>query len=67
MRELVPNCDPDGVYSVKRTCMELGVCHKTFMRYRAKGLIEPLNPGNRRRPVFSGRAIIECWNKLTKI
>ena len=67
MRELKPKCDPDGVYSVKRACVELGVCHKTFMRYRAKGLIAPLNPDNRRRPVFSGASIIECWNKLTKI
>ena len=25
MRELVPTCDPEGVYSVKRTCAELGV------------------------------------------
>lgn len=67
MKELAPKCDPNGVYSVKRVCMELGVCHKTFMRYRVKGLIQPLNPGNSRRPVFSGQAIIECWNKLIKI
>lgn len=25
MKELKPTCDPDGVYSVKRTCAELGV------------------------------------------
>ncbi len=67
MRELEPKCDPEGVYSVKRTCVELGICHKTFLKYRAKGLIKPLNPGNSRRPVFSGKSIIECWKKLTTI
>lgn len=67
MRELVPKCNPDGVYSVKRACAELGVSHKTFLKYRAMGLITPLNPGNLHRPVFSGRAIIDCWNKLTMI
>ena len=67
MRELEPKCDPEGVYSVKRTCVELGICHKTFLKYRAKGLIKPLNPGNMRRPVFSGRSIIECWKKLTTL
>ncbi len=67
MREFEPTCHPDGVYSVKRACMELGVCHKTFLKYRTQGLIEPLNPGNSRRPVFSGRSIIECWKKLTTI
>ena len=67
MKELEPKCDPEGVYSVKRACMELGVCHKTFLKYRNNGLIEPLNPGNSRRPVFSGKSIIECWKKLTTI
>lgn len=28
MKELKPTCDPEGVYSVKRTCAELGVSHK---------------------------------------
>lgn len=67
MKELEPNCAPEGVYSVKRTCLELGICHKTFLKYRAKGFIKPLNPGNSRRPVFSGKSIIECWKKLTTI
>ena len=30
MKELRPTCDSDGVYSVKRTCAELGVSHKTL-------------------------------------
>ncbi len=67
MNELRPRCDPDGVYSVKRACAELGICHKTFVKYRLKGLIGPLNPENKNRPKFSGQAIIDCWNLLKTI
>ncbi len=67
MTELRPKCNPDGVYSVKRACAELGICHKTFIKYRLMGLIVPLNPGNTRRPKFSGQAIIDCWTRLTTI
>lgn len=49
MRELVPTCDPEGVYSVKRTCAELGVSYKTLRKYKASGLIKPLNPDNASR------------------
>ena len=37
MRELVPTCDPEGVYSVKRTCAELGVSYKTLRKYKSSG------------------------------
>ncbi len=67
MTELPPKCDPEGIYSVKRACAELGVCHKTFIKYKAFGLIAPENPDNARRPKYSGKAIIDCWHKVTKI
>lgn len=67
MTELQPKCNPDGVYSVKRACAELGVSFKTFDKYRMMGLIAPLNPCNRTRPKYSGQSIIDCWNKLTRI
>lgn len=54
MRELVPTCDPEGVYSVKRTCAELGVSHKTLKKYKENGYIKPLNPDNASRPKYSG-------------
>ena len=41
MKELKPTCDPDGVYSVKRTCAELGVSYKTLRKYRDNGYIKP--------------------------
>ena len=53
MKELKPTCDPDGVYSVKRTCAELGVSHKTLRKYRDNGYIRPLNPQNLSRPEYS--------------
>lgn len=62
-----PTCDPDGAYSVKRTCAELGVSYKTLRKYREYGYITPLNPGNIVRPLFSGQSIIRCWEILTKI
>ena len=65
MRELVPTCDPEGVYSVKRTCAELGVSYKTLRKYKASGLIKPLNPDNASRPKYSGQSIIDCWKLLT--
>ena len=37
MIEIRPKCDPDGVFSVKRTCAELGVCHKTLRKLRRMG------------------------------
>ena len=84
MRELVPTCDPEGVYSVKRTCAELGVSYKrvysvkrtcaelgvsykTLRKYKASGLIKPLNPDNASRPKYSGQSIIDCWKLLTTL
>ena len=62
MRELVPTCDPEGVYSVKRTCAELGVSYKTLKKYKESGYIKPLN-----RPKYSGQSIIDCWKLLTTL
>ncbi len=67
MTELQPKCNPEGIYSVKRACVELGVCHRTFMKYRVKGLIEPINPENVVRPKFTGQSIIDCWKRLAKL
>ena len=67
MKETRPTCDPNGVYSVKRTCAELGVSHKTLMKYRKSGYITPLNPGNIFRPKYSGESIINCWDRLIRV
>lgn len=67
MKELKPVCDPNGVYSVKRTCAELGISHKTLRKYRENGYIEPVNPDNVRRPKYSGKSIIDCWEKLIRL
>ena len=67
MKEIKPTCDPNGVYSVKRTCAELGISNKTLRKYRLNGYIQPLNPNNNYRPKYSGQSIIECWNILTTL
>lgn len=67
MIETRPTCDPEGVFSVKRTCAELGVCHKTLRKLRSLGLIEPVNPDNRARLKYTGRAIIDCWDKASRL
>lgn len=67
MKEQKPTCDPDGIYSVKRTCAELGVSHKTLRKYRQSGYISPVNPDNIHRPRYSGRSIIDCWMKVTSL
>ena len=67
MRELKPTCNPNGVYSVKRTCAELGISHKTLRKYRENGYIEPVNPNNIHRPKYSGKSIIDCWEKLIRL
>lgn len=67
MKETKPTCNPEGVYSVKRACAELGVSHKTFSKYRQCGYIKPLNPNNTYRPKYSGQSIIDCWNILCTI
>lgn len=64
MKENKPQCSPEGVYSVKRTCLELGICRNTLLKYRAYGYIKPLNPDNHIRPKYSGKSIIDCWNLL---
>ena len=63
-KELKPTCDPNGVYSVKRTCAELGISHKTLRKYRERGYIRPINPDNVCRPKYLGQSIIDCWNIL---
>ena len=67
MKEIKPTCDPNGVYSVKRTCAELGISNKTLRKYRLHGYIQPLDPNNPYRPKYSGQSIIECWNILTTL
>lgn len=41
MNESRPTVDPLGVYTVKRTCAELGICYKTLRKYRMNGYIQP--------------------------
>ena len=67
MKEIRPAWDPNGVYSVKRTCAELGISNKTLWKYRENGYIKQLNPGNVSRPKYSGQSIIDCWNLLRTI
>lgn len=67
MKELKPKCDPNGVYSVKQTCMELGISHKTLRKYKKCGYIKPVNPNNVCRPKYSGQSIIDCWLILTAL
>ena len=64
MNESRPLVDPMGVYSVKRTCAELGVSYKTLRKYRVCGHITPVNPQNTRRLKYSGQSILDCWLKL---
>ena len=67
MKEIRPACDPNGVYSVKRTCAELGISNKTLKKYTENGYIQPLNPNNVSRPKYSGQSIIDCWNLLSTL
>ena len=67
MRELPPDCNPNGVYSVKRACVVLDICHKTFSKWRKNGIITPLNPENIHRPLFSGQSLIDCWHSMAKL
>lgn len=64
MNETRPIIDPQGVYSVKRTCAELGVSYKTLRRYRICGYIKPINPENIHRLKYTGQSIVDCWNKI---
>lgn len=64
MNESRPSVDPLGVYSVKRTCAELGVCYKTLRKNRMNGYIQPINPITSRRLKYSGQSILDCWLKL---
>ena len=66
MKELPPKCDPNGIFCVKRVCLELGVSHKTLKNYREAGLIKPLNTTIVNRPKYSGQSIIDCWHKIAK-
>lgn len=66
MTEYRPDCDPEGVFSVKRTCAELGICKKTLRRLRLRGLIAPCND-NPHRYKYTGRSIIDCWEKACKL
>lgn len=67
MKEFPPQCKPEGIYSAKRACYELGICYKTLRRYRRLNLIIPLNPDNKFRSKYSGSAIIACWENLVKL
>lgn len=66
MNETRPTCDPDGVFSVKRTCAELGICRKTLRKFRRMGFIAPCND-NPNRAKYTGQAIIDCWEKVKNL
>lgn len=66
MIENCPNCLPESVFSVKRTCAELGICYKTLRKLRRMGLITPCND-NPRRYKYTGQSIIDCWHKASKL
>lgn len=67
MKELQPTCNPQGIYSAKRVCAELGISYKTLRKYRNRGYIKPMNPMNCWRPKYSGLSIIECWKTLAMV
>lgn len=56
-----PTPDPDMKYSVKATCIELGVCHTTLMAYVKRGSIAPIIE-NAVWPRYSADAIVRCWD-----
>ncbi|MDE6009398.1 MAG: helix-turn-helix domain-containing protein [Muribaculaceae bacterium] len=66
MIENCPTCNPDAVFSVKQTCAELGICHKTLRKLRKRGIITPCNT-NPRRYKYTGQSIIDCWRKATRL
>ena len=66
MVEFVPKINPEGIYSAKRACVELGVTYYTLRSFRKKGFIEPINPKNRFRSRYTGQAIINCWYEAIK-
>lgn len=45
MREMKPTCDPNGVYSVKRVCAELGISYKTLRKIQGKRLYQAVESG----------------------
>lgn len=67
MKEFQPQCKPEGIYSAKRACYELGICYKTLKKYKDLGIIKALNPGNKYRLKYSGQAIIDCWHSFAKL
>lgn len=56
-----PQPDPEQLYSVKATCIELGVCHTTLMTYVKRGSIAPIVE-NAVWPRYSAEAIVKCWD-----
>ena len=67
MKELRPTCNPNGIYSVKQTCAELGISNKTLYKYKECGYIRPINPTNVCRPKYTGQSIIDCWDFVSKL
>lgn len=67
MKEVQPILDPNGVYSGKRTCAELGVSYKTLQKYRENGYIRQHNPENTTRPRYTGKSIMDCWKKVSAL
>lgn len=60
-----PNLPPLKTYMVKEAAKELGIDKKIFYRFKAKGFIEPLNPGST-RPRYTGESIMLCWDMAVK-
>ena len=67
MIETRPTCDPEGVFSVKENLCRTWRVSQDFTKTAPLGLIEPVNPGNRARLKYTGRAIIDCWDKASRL
>lgn len=57
-----PELAEDRLFMVKEVLVALSVTNKTLLKYRKAGIIEPVNPDSN-RPLFSGRSVMECWDK----
>ena len=60
MNESRPTVDPLGVYTVKRTCAELGICYKTLRKYRMNGYIQPITPAS---PFWTAGLNSACYDQ----
>ena len=59
-----PQVNKDARYSIKETCLFLGIHRHTLRTWTQQGLIKSITRRSNGRPAYRGADILACWGAV---